>query len=226
MMNGKKLTSANPVIFETHSYNLSDLTEPAISFDFIGAAVNSFPKNYLVISYSKQCGIWKELAEISPENLASAGYYSQNFIPQDVIWNDTVMYDRIGSNDLKSENVRFKFEYFVGGLSNRLYIDNIRIGEADDLSLVSHPINKLALSVYPNPSNSSSNVIFETHQDGNISIKLLDILGSEVANLYNEDLNHGHHALDLDLSSIESGIYFISVIFDNKITETTKVIIQ
>ena len=65
MMNGKKLTSANPIIFETHSYDLSDLNEPAISFDFIGAAVNSFPTNYLVVSYSKECGIWKELATIS-----------------------------------------------------------------------------------------------------------------------------------------------------------------
>ena len=49
MIDGKKLTSANPIIFETQSYNLSDLSEPAISFDFIGAAVNSFPRNELVI---------------------------------------------------------------------------------------------------------------------------------------------------------------------------------
>ena len=36
MMNGKKLTSTNSIIFETQSYNLSDLSEPTISFDFIG----------------------------------------------------------------------------------------------------------------------------------------------------------------------------------------------
>jgi len=226
MMNGKKLTSANPIIFETYSYNLSDLTEPAISFDFIGAAVNSFPTNYLIISYSKECGVWKELANLSPELLSSAGYYSENFIPNDIVWNDTVMFDRIGSNDLKSDNVRFKFEYFVGGLSNRLYIDNIRIGEADDLSLITQPVNKLGLSIYPNPSNSSSNIIFETNRNGNVLIKIHDILGSEVTDLYHDDLSKGHHSLDLDVSNIESGVYFISVIFDNKISETKKVIIH
>ena len=136
------------------------------------------------------------------------------------------MFDRIGSNDLKSDNVRFKFEYFVGGLSNRLYIDNIRIGEADDLSLITQPDNKLGLSIYPNPSNSSSNIIFETNRNGNVLIKLHDILGSEVTHLYNDDLSKGHHSLDLDVSNIESGIYFISVIFDNKISETKKVIIH
>ena len=55
-----------------------------------------------------------------------------------MIWNDTVMYDRIGSNDLKSENVRFRFEYTSLSLTNRLYIDNIRIGEESDLLIKSY----------------------------------------------------------------------------------------
>ena len=111
MLNGKKLTSANPVVFETQAYNLSDLTEPAISIDFIGAAVNSFPNNTLLVSYSDECGVWKDLKLFSPSELASSGFYSENFIPtSDMIWNTAVMFDEIGSNDLKSPNVRFKFE--------------------------------------------------------------------------------------------------------------------
>ena len=81
-----------------------------------------------------------------------------------MIWNDTVMYDRIGSNDLKSENVRFRFEYTSLSLTNRLYIDNIRIGEESDLLINPTSFNRFGLSVYPNPSinNSTSIVMFET----------------------------------------------------------------
>ena len=78
-MASKKLTSANPIIFETQSYNLSDLSY--FQFHLI-LLVNCkfFPRNELVISYSKECGVWKELATITAENLA-AGYFSQDFIP-------------------------------------------------------------------------------------------------------------------------------------------------
>ena len=65
-----------------------------------------------------------------------------------MIWNDTVMYDRIGSNDLKSENVRFRFEYTSVSLTNRLYIDNIRIGEEADLLIKPTSFNRFGLSVY------------------------------------------------------------------------------
>ena len=58
MIDGKKLTSKfNPIIFETQSYNLSDL-----SWLYLILLVRCFfPRNELVISYSKECGVWKEL---------------------------------------------------------------------------------------------------------------------------------------------------------------------
>jgi len=227
MMNGKELTSANSIVFETQSYNLSDLNQPAISFDFIGAAVNSLPKNELIISYSKECGIWKELATISAEELASSGYYTQNFIPgSEIIWNDTVMYDRLGSNDLKSNNVRFKFEYTVVSLANRLYIDNIRIGEESDLLMNSTYSSRFGLSVYPNPSTENSQVIFETSKKGNVEVNLYNILGSEVKTILNKELEQGTHYEEINLENIEKGIYFISIVLEGKVMETTKIIVQ
>lgn len=228
MMDGKNLTSANSIIFETQSYNLSDLTEPAISFDFIGAAINSFPLNELIISYSKECGVWKELATISAEELASAGYYSQDFNPNDgeVLWNDTIMYDRIGSNDLKSENVRFKFEYTVLSLANRLYIDNIRIGEEADLLKSPTNSSRFGLSVYPNPSEDKSYVIFETSTKGNVDVRMYNVLGAEVKTILNENLDSGFHSKEVDLENIEEGIYFISIIKDGKVLESTKIVVK
>ena len=229
MMDGKKLTSANSIIFETQAYNLTDLSEPAISFDFIGAAVNSFPRNELIISYSKECGVWKELSTIPAEEVASAGYFSQDFIPEaNMIWNDTVMYDRIGSNDLKSENVRFRFEYTSVSLANRLYIDNIRIGEEADLLIKPTSYNRYGLSVYPNPStgNSTSIVMFETLREGNIDVRMYNVVGSEVKLILNKKLQKGFHSHEFNLEDIQEGVYFISILVDGKLMETTKIVVH
>jgi hypothetical protein len=227
MLNGKKLTSGDPIVFETHSYDLSDLNEPAIKFDFIGAASTSNPSNKLKIYYSKECGIWKDLATISPKQLASAGFYDSPFKPTNIIWNDTIMYDRIGSNDLRSENVRFKFEYLVSSSSNRLYIDNIRIGEETELMMNNdNSASRLALSLYPNPASESANVIFENKSKRNIEVKLFNILGSEVLSVNFGKIEEGFQSFNIDLSFVDQGVYFISVNSEGVPLESTKMIIQ
>ena len=136
----------------------------------------------------------------------SLGYFSQDFIPEvNMIWNDTVMYDRIGSNDLKSENVRFRFEYTSLSLTNRLYIDNIRIGEEADLLIKPTSENRFGLSVYPNPSThyDKSFVMFETSKEGNIDVKMYNVLGSEVKNILNKSLQKGFHSFDLSLEDMK-----------------------
>ena len=227
MMDGKKLSSANSIIFGTESYNLSDLSNPAIAFDFIGAAVNSFPKNTLLVSYSTECGVWKELATISPSDLASAGYYSQNFIPNEgMIWNDTVMFDQIGVNNLKSDNVRFRFEYTVASLANRLYIDNIRVGEASNLMITPNPSSQFALSIYPNPTTDHTQILFNSANNGFVTIKMYDILGAEVLTLFNNSVEEGHNSFNINLENIEEGLYFISMISEGQVIETTKILVQ
>ena len=112
-----------------------------------------------------------------------------------MIWNDTVMFDRIGSNDLKSENVRFRFEYTSISLVNRLYIDNIRIGEESDL-LINSNSNEFRLNVFPNPITDNTNpyVSFETLKEGNINIRIFNVLGTEIKSIIDETLNKGSHS--------------------------------
>ena len=229
MLNGKKLTSANPIIFETEAYDLSDLTQPAIKLDFIGAGINSSPSNYLTIYYSTDCGIWKELKEFSPARVASAGYYSTAFDPAEEgitqnDWNSVVLYDQVGANDLKSSNVRFRFEYSVFERSNRLYIDNIRIGEAT--SLLSDVSYKRLISLFPNPADQNVSVTFVNDIKQDLNIKVYNILGSEVAHLFRSELNEGTHYIYLDLNGLEEGVYLVSFIGDGYVLETKRLIIQ
>ena len=181
----------------------------------------------MLVSYSDEWGVWKDLKLFSASELASAGYYSQNFIPtSDITWNTAVMFDEIGSNDLKSPNVRFKFEYQVSSLANRLYIDNIRIGEAADLSLVTNTSNKLSLSLYPNPTNNNVNIIFELEENTNIEVKMYNILGSEVSTLISNEMEEGYHSVQISLDNIEDGLYFVSIVSDGVVVETKQLVVQ
>ena len=137
------------------------------------------------------------------------------------------MYDRIGSNDLISENVRFKFEYLVSSSSNRLYIDNIRIGEEVELMMNNdNSVSRLGLSLYPNPASESANVIFENKSKRNIEVKLFNILGSEVLSVNFEKVEEGFQSFNIDLSFVDQGVYFISVNSEGVLLESTKMIIQ
>ncbi len=69
-----------------------------------------------------------------------------------------------------------------------------------------------SLIIYPNPANNIMNIQFnETHQD--ISISIRNIHGSEV--LFEQFNNQ--NLINLSLSNLPNGIYFISAQIDNKL---------
>ena len=65
---------------------------------------------------------------------------------------------------------------------------------------------------YPNPFNPSTVISFELPSDHNVSIRLFDTLGREVATLVSgESLSAGRHEVTFDASSLSSGIYIYRV---------------
>jgi hypothetical protein len=65
------------------------------------------------------------------------------------------------------------------------------------------------LQVYPNPFNPSTNIVYTLPQRNNVEIKLYDILGREVKNIYSGESDAGSHQLILVGSGLASGIYLI-----------------
>jgi hypothetical protein len=61
---------------------------------------------------------------------------------------------------------------------------------------------------YPNPFNPSTNIKFDVARSGNISIKIYDMQGREVAVLVNENLNPGSYNVSFNASNLPSGSYF------------------
>ncbi|MCX7834378.1 MAG: T9SS type A sorting domain-containing protein [Ignavibacteria bacterium] len=68
---------------------------------------------------------------------------------------------------------------------------------------------------YPNPFNPTTNIKFSIPTNGTVALKLYDILGNEVINIFNGYLNSGIYTINLNASNLPSGIYFCNLNFTN-----------
>ena len=64
---------------------------------------------------------------------------------------------------------------------------------------------------YPNPFNPSTSIKFSVPKPTNVTLKIYDVLGKEVATLVNELKQPGFHTVDFNASSFASGIYFYRI---------------
>ncbi len=61
---------------------------------------------------------------------------------------------------------------------------------------------------YPNPFNPSTSIKFGLSKSGFTSLKVYNILGKEISNLVNSELNAGTYEINWDASGLTSGAYF------------------
>ena len=70
------------------------------------------------------------------------------------------------------------------------------------------PDNFVLLENYPNPFNPTTDISYQLSAVSNVSLKVYDILGREVATLVNEVKEAGYYTTSFDGSKLSSGIYF------------------
>jgi S-formylglutathione hydrolase FrmB len=61
---------------------------------------------------------------------------------------------------------------------------------------------------YPNPFNPSTTIIYSIPEKSNVTLKIYDILGSEVETLVNEEKPSGTYELNWNAARLPSGVYF------------------
>jgi photosystem II stability/assembly factor-like uncharacterized protein len=77
---------------------------------------------------------------------------------------------------------------------------------------------------YPNPFNPSTKIKFNVAGTGNVSIKVYDVMGKEIAELVNQNLTAGIYTADFDASALPSGTYFYRLTAGS-FTETKKLVL-
>ncbi len=61
---------------------------------------------------------------------------------------------------------------------------------------------------YPNPFNPSTAISYSILKSGLVTLRIYDILGKEVATLFNGQKTPGNYAVNFNASNLSSGIYF------------------
>jgi hypothetical protein len=120
----------------------------------------------------------------------------------------------------KMEFVVFMNYYNASTGENAREVINVSHIKYDQL-VVGVEENDLAISklgIHPNPTSGNLNVNFELEQSENVTIEVLDLLGKSVSVQNFGTLVSGAQKLNMDLSDLNSGIYFVKINAGNKVS--------
>ncbi len=95
----------------------------------------------------------------------------------------------------------------MGRFSAKVFLlaDSIVTGINDNDSQI--PKSFEVFQNYPNPFNPSTIIKYNLPTEGNVTLTIYDILGSEIEKLVNEVQHAGSHAVVFDASKLASGVY-------------------
>ena len=70
------------------------------------------------------------------------------------------------------------------------------------------PQDFVLMQVYPNPFNPSTTICYELPARGNVTLRVYNLLGQEVAKLVNKEQDPGTYRVQFDGTDLASGVYF------------------
>ena len=118
----------------------------------------------------------------------------------------------------------------VGGvnvtLGSEMYLDDLELS-MDIVSDVENEFQTLTFQLeqnYPNPFNPSTKISYSIPQEGDVTLKIYDVLGNEVATLVSEEKPAGVYEVEFNAGNLSSGIYLYKLTAGNFI-QTRKMIL-
>lgn len=131
-------------------------------------------------------------------------------------------YDTIGKWILYTEDGT----PFTLGLKYNVYVSN-SLGIPTSIEEENNPatVSKFDLQQnYPNPFNPTTQIRFSLAEQSQVTLKVYNILGKEIATLVNDVKSAGVHEIGFDGSGLASGVYFYTL-QAGKFTRTNKMIL-
>ena len=101
--------------------------------------------------------------------------------------------------------------------------DNIAVS-VEELRQQEIPSEYKLLQNYPNPFNPATHINYSVPEDCKITLKIYNILGQEVATLFEGYRQRGNYTVSFDGSSLSSGVYFYRMMSE-KFSGTKKMVL-
>ncbi|MDA3816579.1 MAG: T9SS type A sorting domain-containing protein [Prolixibacteraceae bacterium] len=162
-----------------------------------------------IIDTQEEVGGWIDLAAgEAPEDVDHDG------MPD--YWEDEIGLDK---NDPEDRNMELSDKTTVLELYLNSLVDNELGNLVNDIQVVND------LKVFPNPVRNTANVQFSLHGQRDVNLAIFDITGREVLNGGVVNGISGYNSLQLDVSMLNNGVYFLKI--DSGINPTiSKVVVK
>ncbi|MCB2230977.1 PKD domain-containing protein [bacterium] len=200
--------------YHTGTYNVSGYSEMEVEFYFVAISMDNTSEDFWVQYYDGST--WQTVAAFA----------------RGIDFDNNTFYNAVVTISSSSynfpTNARLRFMCDASGNVDDVYIDNIEwrgMGGTSALAKVAELPTEYALAQnYPNPFNPSTTIEFSLPVAGNVSVKVYNIMGQEVAALADGLYGAGTHSLVWNASDKASGVYFYRITTD-AFTSTKKMIL-
>lgn len=227
-------TAGHLDIFETPVYNCQNTTGLSFSFYYAYAKKTTAQADTFKLQVSTDCGgSWQNVIGYpSASTMASnsGGISATPFNPTASQWKQhsisASLLAATNPNPNLKQSVKFRF-YFKSdvavGSSNNIYIDQINLSGIVGLNELESNIN---LSMYPNPTDKSSEIKFNLYHNENAEISITDLYGRILEVIDNLEITNQEVKQTINKNGhLSQGIYFVNIKI-NDATLTKKLIIQ
>lgn len=210
MLNGFEQGEGDVDELITPAYDLRFTNPINLSFKYIGASKATIANDImdsLNVYASTDCGrTWgTPKLTIKKTALIKAGQTNAYYIPDPA---DTWTTATVNLNSTYAvANVRFRFRYTSGILTNNFYMDDFNI--TGNVSLDELNSNGSSLSIFPNPFENETMLTLTVAKTEKVSIELLDITGRNVASIFNGTQTESSMNYKLEKQNLSQGVYMI-----------------
>ncbi|MFA6743911.1 MAG: T9SS type A sorting domain-containing protein, partial [Candidatus Neomarinimicrobiota bacterium] len=114
-------------------------------------------------------------------------------------------------------NAYYSYEAVPSSMVKTLVMENAGAGVLDTTVHVafktnaSIPVKFLLMQNYPNPFNPTTTISFQTPQDGKVTLKVYDLLGRDVATIFEGAKPAGKYFFIFNAGHLPGGIYFYRI---------------
>lgn len=223
------VTKFGSKLFATHSaLGLYVSTDNGVSWALQPGAIGAQDKNAIVTSGNNLCvaatnGVWTSTDNganwvhtlttgiLSGFGREGANLYAVGTLPPYKSSDNGITWQAVDNNGLSTfiqNTIQFTSQYaFINtygiGVYRRL---KSQITSVETETNIPHSF--LLEQNFPNPFNPSTRIQYQVSSNSNVTLKVYDILGNEVASLVNEQKPKGIFEVEFEATQLTSGIYF------------------
>lgn len=199
--------------------DMTSATSMGMTFKVAYAQYSASYSDRLQVEVSSDCGAtWVSKYNKAGSTLSTSAIATAAFTPSaETQWRQELVDLSSYAGEAKVM-IRFKATSAYG---NNCYVDEINLSTTADVNA-----NDLfsGMNLFPNPSNSNTNLEFYAQKQNTVSVVVVNTIG-EVVFSNNVDATQGFNTIQIPSEKFNSGIYFVTIKGQNS-NATQKLVIQ